>query len=54
MARQGGRGPPEPGGCKGYADLGKLYFDEDASIWYECVFEKRWRIFTWAALPPND
>lgn len=31
-----------------------MHHDEDTDIWYECVWDRRTEVFTWAALPPND
>ncbi|HSL14656.1 MAG TPA: hypothetical protein VK962_00135 [Actinomycetota bacterium] len=46
--------PPDPERCRGPADLGKLHHDEEDDIWYECVFDSRRGVYTWAILPPVE
>jgi len=45
---------PSPDQCQGPEDVGKLFHDEGADIWYECIFDKRKHVFTWTILPPED
>jgi hypothetical protein len=35
-------------------DVGKLHHDEQRDVWYECVYDPRKRVYTWAILPPAD
>jgi hypothetical protein len=45
---------PDPDDCKQPEDLGKIFHDEENDIWYECVFDRRKKVFTWTILPPED
>jgi hypothetical protein len=36
------------------ADVGRIYYDELADIWYECVHDARREITTWAIVPPTE
>src|SRR2546422_7668414 len=44
---------PNPDDCRGAADVGKLHHDQERDIWYECVFDQRKNVYTWAILPPE-
>src|SRR2546430_358281 len=46
--------PPNPTKCAGPEDVGKLHHDEELYVWYECVFDRRRSVFTWAIVPPAD
>lgn len=42
---------PDQTECRGSADVGKIHHDEDADVWYECVFDPRRQVYTWAIVP---
>ena len=48
------KGPPDPAGCQGPADVDKFVRDEETGIDYQCVYDKRWDVFTWVIVPPVD
>lgn len=49
-----GEGPPEAGACEGASDVGQLYHNQTDDIWYECVFDPRHSVFTWAITPSTE
>lgn len=34
--------------------MSAIYHDRLVDTWYECMLDKRKRVFTWAILPPVD
>jgi hypothetical protein len=46
--------PPDPTRCQCDDDVGRLYHDEALDIWYECFWDSRRGVYTWAILPPDD
>ncbi len=45
---------PDPEECREPADVGKLHHDGDQDIWYECFFDKRKGVYTWAIVPSTE
>ena len=45
---------PDPNACRGKEDVGRLEHDEENDIWYECSYDSRRDVFTWAIVPPID
>jgi hypothetical protein len=37
---------PDPVGCRGPSDVGKIHHDDELDIWCECVFDERKRVYT--------
>jgi hypothetical protein len=47
-------GIPDPNECRGPSDVGKVHYNETDDIWYECVYDKRRDVVTWAIVPSTD
>lgn len=45
---------PDPKECKGPDDVGKVAYDAERDIWYECVYDKRKKVYTWVIVPPRS
>ena len=45
---------PDPDSCRGPGDVGRLEHDEENDIWYECSYDSRNDIYTWAIVPAVD
>ena len=45
---------PDPADCSEQAHVGRIHHDPDEDVWYECVFDARRSVVTWAILPPED
>lgn len=45
---------PSPSECQKEAHLGRFFLDEENQILYECSFDPRRGVFTWAIVPPVD
>lgn len=43
---------PDPKECKEPHDVGKITYDPDNDIWYECMYDKRKNAYTWVITPP--
>lgn len=46
--------PPDPSACRSEQDAGRLHFDRNRHIWYECLYDKRTEAYTWAIIPPVE
>jgi hypothetical protein len=40
--------------CRTLDDVGSLHLNRSGRVWYECVFDARRDLITWAILPPTD
>lgn len=47
-------GPPDPATCAARDDVGRLHHNRSQDIWYECIFDSRRDIVTWAIIPVPD
>lgn len=46
--------PPDPAECSRPEDVGKLAYDGEVDIWYECVRDRRRDVITWVIIPPVE
>ena len=46
--------PPDPDGCTGMNDVGSLHHNLAGDVWYECVFDSRRTVVTWAIIPAGE
>jgi hypothetical protein len=54
MTGREGTNPPDPRACVQESDVGKLHHDSFDDVWYECMFDRSGREYTWVILPPAD
>lgn len=45
---------PPMGGCSGPEDVGKLEYNGDQDVWFECLFDTVSGEYLWVIIPPKE